>query len=259
MSRFVTLFFAMVAAASGLFLYNKKQQTTALDHQIAQIVEQTERTRAQTAMLRAEWAMLNQPDRLGTLASRYDKALQPVAPTQFVQMSALSAHLPPVGVPSHNPAPAPRATMVATLAADHATPSPVHAAVATLPAIAAPVTPAHVERAVATLPPRHADPAPSHDGLAHAMAQIEPRAPAHAAPEHAHLPERMAAAEPVHLPPSPRESMITPARMAAASYPPRSQNIAEAAWHPTAAPRMGGSSLGTPHVTSLPPPVPVSN
>ncbi|AQU86703.1 ABC transporter permease [Komagataeibacter nataicola] len=256
MSRFVTFFFAVVAAVSGLFLYNKKQQTTALDHQIAQIVEQTERTRAQTAMLRAEWAMLNQPDRLGTLASRYDKALQPVSPTQFVQMSALSAHLPPVGVPSHHPVPAPRATMVATLAADHAAPSPVHEAVAALPAVATPATPAHVERAMAALP-RHADPAPPHDGLAHAMAQIEPRAPMHAT-EHARLPERMATAEPVHLPPSPHESMITPAHMAT-GYHPHSQNIAEAAWHPTAAPRMGGSSLGTPHVTSLPPPVPVSN
>ncbi|QHC36059.1 ABC transporter permease [Komagataeibacter xylinus] len=259
MSRFVTLFFAMVAAVSGLFLYNKKQQTTALDHQIAQIVEQTERTRAQTAMLRAEWAMLNQPDRLGTLASRYDKALQPVAPTQFVQMSALSAHLPPVGMPSHHPVPAPRATMVATLAADHAAPAPVHEAVAALPAIAAPAaTPAHVEHAMAAPSPRHSEPAAQHDGLAHAMAQIEPRAPVHAAPEHARQPERMAAAEPVHLPPSPRESMITPARMAASDRP-RSQNIAEAAWHPTAPPRMGGSSLGTPHVTSLPPPVPVNN
>ncbi|MGY6770654.1 cell division protein FtsL [Komagataeibacter sp. NFXK3] len=260
MSRFVTFFFAMVAAVSGLFLYNKKQQTTALDHQIAQIVEQTERTRAQTAMLRAEWAMLNQPDRLGTLASRYDKGLQPVSPTQFVQMSALGTHLPPVGVPSHHPLPAPRATMVATLAADHVAPAPVHEAVTALPAIAAPATPAHIEHAMAALPPRHSEPAAQHDGLARTMAQIEPRAPVHAAaPEHARLPERMAAAEPVHLPPSPRESMITPAHMAAASYHPRSQNIAEAAWRPTAPPRMGGSSLGTPHVTSLPPPVPVSN
>ncbi|MBE7729364.1 ABC transporter permease, partial [Komagataeibacter sp. FXV3] len=103
MSRFVTLFFAVVAAVSGLFLYNKKQQTTALDHQIAQIVEQTEHVRSQTAMLRAEWAMLNQPDRLGTLASRYDKGLQPVTPGQFVQMSALASHMPAPGSPLHHP------------------------------------------------------------------------------------------------------------------------------------------------------------
>ncbi|MBV1831562.1 ABC transporter permease, partial [Komagataeibacter melomenusus] len=126
------------------------------------------------------------------------------------------------------------------------------------PVMAAPVAAPRVEHAVAGPPPRHADPAAPHDGLARAMAQIEPRAPVHA-PDHARLPEqRMATAEPVHLPPSPHESMIAPARMAA-SYRPRSPDIAEAAWHPTAAPRMGGSSLGTPHVTSLPPPVPVSN
>ncbi|MCE2564105.1 ABC transporter permease [Komagataeibacter sp. FNDCF1] len=253
MSRFVTLFFAIVAAASGLFLYNKKQQTTALDHQIAQIVEQTEHTRSQTAMLRAEWAMLNQPDRLGTLASRYDRGLQPVTPAQFVQMSALADHLPAVGSPPSHPAPAPRATMVATLAADHVQPTP-HDTTVALPAHAPPVAP-HVTSPA----PRHTDPQPvAHDALARALAQNDVH-PAPRAPEHAHVAEHLAAAEPARTP-SLRDSILAGAHVNAASYHPRSQNIAEAAWRPAVAPRiMGGSSLGTPHVTALPPPVPVNN
>ncbi|AHI25909.1 putative inner-membrane translocator [Komagataeibacter xylinus E25] len=261
MSRFVTLFFAVVAAVSGLFLYNKKQQTTALDHQIAQIVEQTEHVRSQTAMLRAEWAMLNQPDRLGTLASRYDRGLQPVTPTQFVQMSALAAHLPAPGSPSPHPAPAPRATMVATLAADHVVIPPVHDAapaphVAPAMPAAAPVV-AHADHVAAA--PRHADPAP-HDALARALAQNDARpAPRAPAVEHVHAPERpvaVASAEPARAPVV-HDTIVPPARMGA-SYHARSPNIAEAAWHPAAV-HMGGSSLGTPHVSALPPPVPVSN
>lgn len=262
MSRFVTLFFAVVAAASGLFLYNKKQQTTALDHQIAQIVEQTEHVRSQTAMMRAEWAMLNQPDRLGTLASRYDRSLQPVTPGQFVQMSALASHMPAPGSPLHHPAPAPRATMVATLAADHVVIPPAHdVAPHAVPAMpAAPAAP-HVDHVASA--PRHADPAPAaHDALAHALAQNDARpSPARApAAEHVHAPERpvaVAAAEPARHPVV-HDTVISPTRMGA-SYHARSQNIAEAAWHPAAAVHMGGSSLGTPHVSAMPPPVPVSN
>ena len=257
MSRLVTLFFAVVAAVSGLFLYDKKQQTTALDHQIAQIVEQTERTRSQTAMLRAEWAMLNQPDRLGTLANRYDKGLQPVTPAQFVQMSALSDHLPAVGSPSARPAPAPRATMVATLAADHVQETPREATVA-LPAHASPaVAPVQVARA-----PHHAEPQPvAHDALARALAQNDTHTDIRPAPrvvEHARTPERVAAADLPHAP-SLRDSIVSAPHVTTASYHPRSPNIADAAWHPAAPHLMGGSSLGTPHVTALPPPVPVSN
>ncbi|KAB8124895.1 ABC transporter permease [Komagataeibacter medellinensis] len=262
MSRLVTLFFAVVAAVSGLFLYNKKQQTTALDHQIAQIVEQTEHTRSQTAMLRAEWAMLNQPDRLGTLASRYDRGLQPVTPTQFVQMAALADHMPAVGSQPAHPAPAPRATMVATLAADHVQATMHDAAVAPV-SHAPPPAPTPVPVAAHTPAPRHAEPQPvAHDALARALAQNDthndPR-PAPRMADHVRAPERVAVAEPPHTP-TLRDSIVSGPRVTTASYHPHTTAIADAAWHPAAAPRlMGSSSLGTPHVTALPPPVPVSN
>ncbi|MCE2574749.1 ABC transporter permease [Komagataeibacter sp. FNDCR2] len=252
MSRFVTLFCAIVAAVSGLFLYNKKQQTTALDHQIAQIVEQTERTRSQTAMLRAEWAMLNQPDRLSALASRYDKPLQSVMPAQFVQMSALVTHLPAIGSAPSHPAPAPRAAMVATLAADHV-PAPAPDTTAT----SQPTRVAAAPFAIAPAPrAEHAVMAVHHEAPpARALAQNESRVPpVHATPaEHVRPPERVATAEPA--PPAPLRDTIVPP---AASYHARTPGIAEAAWRPAVS-HMGTTSLGTPHIGALPPPVPVSN
>ncbi|RFD20286.1 ABC transporter permease, partial [Komagataeibacter melaceti] len=206
MSRFVTLFCAVMAAVSGLFLYNKKQQTTALDHQIAQIVQQTERTRSQTAMLRAEWAMLNQPDRLASLASRYDKPLQSVMPAQFVQMSALASHLPAIGSAPVHPAPAPRATMVATLAADHVLTSNADAVAAPQPArvVAQAVAAPRVEHATAPVAPHHDAPP------VRAMAQNETRAPVRTTPvEHVRVPERIAAAEPAQPAPL-RDTVIPP-------------------------------------------------
>ena len=50
-------------------------------------------------MLRAEWALLNQPDRLQTLAAKFLPQLQPMAPTQFVQVAELDKHLPSEGPP----------------------------------------------------------------------------------------------------------------------------------------------------------------
>ncbi|MBV0889567.1 ABC transporter permease, partial [Komagataeibacter oboediens] len=120
----------------------------------------------------------------------------------------------------------------------------------------------HVDHVAAA--PRHSEPAAQHDALARALAQNEVRTPVTHAPvvEHVHAPERpvaVAAAEPTHAA-AVHDSIVSPTRMGVGSYHAHSQNIAEAAWHPVAAPvHMGGSSLGTPHVSALPPPVPVSN
>lgn len=91
-----TLFCFILATISGMVLYTQKHETTVLDHQIAKIVHDTEKLKARTAMLRTEWTLLNQPDRLKTLANNFLPQLQPLAPTQFVQMTALLTVLPPV-------------------------------------------------------------------------------------------------------------------------------------------------------------------
>lgn len=97
MIRPFTVACAVLAAGSGLFLYTKKHETTVLDQKITKIVQETQRVRGQTAMLRTEWALLNQPDRLNTLAARFVPALHPMEPDQFIRMASLEAHLPAPG------------------------------------------------------------------------------------------------------------------------------------------------------------------
>ncbi|MCQ8241255.1 cell division protein FtsL [Rhizosaccharibacter radicis] len=104
MIRSFTLVCALMAGGSGLYLYSEKHRTTLLDQQISRIVSDTEHTRERTAMLRAEWALLNQPDRLQGLATRFLPKLQPMTPGQFVQLASLGERLPPVA--SEAPAPA---------------------------------------------------------------------------------------------------------------------------------------------------------
>lgn len=96
MIRPFTLFCTILACVSGMVLYTQKHKTTVLDHKIAKIVYDTEKIKARTAMLRTEWTLLNQPDRLKTLATTFLPKLQPLAPTQFTQMASLEQHLPPV-------------------------------------------------------------------------------------------------------------------------------------------------------------------
>ncbi|MCG4259441.1 hypothetical protein K6W36_02425 [Acetobacter senegalensis] len=125
---------AVLAIASGFFLYTKKHQTTVLDQQISKIVSDTERMRSQTAMLRTEWALENQPERLTRLAEHHLASLHPMDPSQFVRMADLDKHLPSTG---RGPAEDPRAGLVsATLASADSVAAPaVTAPVAHAPAV----------------------------------------------------------------------------------------------------------------------------
>ncbi|MBR2124388.1 MAG: hypothetical protein IJ934_04345 [Acetobacter sp.] len=94
-----TCFCAALAIASGFFLYTKKHQTTLLDQKISDIVHDTKQLQAQTAVLRTEWTLENQPERLEQLAHRYTPYLQTMNPSQFVRITDLEDHLPaPKGV-----------------------------------------------------------------------------------------------------------------------------------------------------------------
>ncbi len=148
------------AFGAGLYLYSEKHRTALLDRDIGQVIHKAEAARARTGLLRAEWALLNEPGRLADMAGRY-LTLHPMAPTQFVQVSDLAAHLPAVMT-----APADNA------ADDDDTPAP-----APLPPEAAPMMasagtglPAHHPM----LPPGHADAHTAPRLLAHADARHAP-------------------------------------------------------------------------------------
>ncbi|NHN89366.1 cell division protein FtsL [Acetobacter conturbans] len=115
MFRPFTLFCALLAGGSGMFLYSEKHKTTVLDQQISKIVADTEHIRQQTAVLQTDWALLNQPDRLSHLAGRFDASLKPMEPRQFVRMADLRQHLPAAVSPHAEPA---RPSAVASQGAD---------------------------------------------------------------------------------------------------------------------------------------------
>lgn len=93
MIRPFTLICMVSAFGAGLYLYQSKHQAQVLDREIMRTIKQTEVTRDRTGMLKAEWALLNEPDRLAELAKAHT-SLQTLKPTQFVALADLGARLP---------------------------------------------------------------------------------------------------------------------------------------------------------------------
>ena len=107
MIRPLTCVCLILAAGSGLYLYQVKQRAFALDASLRSTFHDIDAARERTRMLRADWALVNDPERLQVLASQYLK-LQPMQPSQLLTMDQLAAALPP---PAPFPAPvAPAAT-----------------------------------------------------------------------------------------------------------------------------------------------------
>jgi hypothetical protein len=132
MTRPLTCLTLIAAAGAGLYLYQEKHRAQMMDREINRVVHATEQTRDRVTMVRAEWAVLNEPDRLAGLAAQY-LSLQTMTPGQFVQVADLGSHLPPVGAPSlPPPAIEPAAPITPPLAA--ATPTPVMPATKPMPA-----------------------------------------------------------------------------------------------------------------------------
>ena len=95
----------ILAAGSGLYLYQVKQRAFALDASLRSTFHDIDAARDRTRMLRADWALVNDPERLQALASQY-LTLQPMQPSQLVTMDQLAAALPQPVPLSATPAPA---------------------------------------------------------------------------------------------------------------------------------------------------------
>jgi hypothetical protein len=93
MIRPLTLVSLIVAAGAGLHLYQVKHSVSMLDRELREVNRQTEVVRERTQILRAEWALLNEPDRLRQVAQRH-LALEPMAPAQFIREAELERRLP---------------------------------------------------------------------------------------------------------------------------------------------------------------------
>jgi hypothetical protein len=173
MIRPFTFLTLAAAFASGMYLYSEKHHAELLDRQIARVIHATEATRQSTSLLRAEWEVLNNPDRLRPMAQKYLN-LVPVQPNQYVQLADLGSKLPPPAIQTHNGSTDDGAA-AGDAAPTEATPD--------APIVAAPANPGTDESA----PP--AKPAPTAEVVAHAapkkkapvaVADAEP--PLHARP-----------------------------------------------------------------------------
>ncbi|MBR0644969.1 cell division protein FtsL, partial [Plastoroseomonas hellenica] len=89
MFRPLTLLSLVAAAGAGYYLYQVKQSVAQLDRELRDVRRQTETAMERTQVLRAEWAMLNEPDRLRQVVQR-TLTLEPMTPGQFVRFSDLS-------------------------------------------------------------------------------------------------------------------------------------------------------------------------
>ena len=102
----------LLACGSGLYLYQSKHRVQLLDRQIEDTVRGTEKLREQIRVMHAEWTLLNDPQRLQTLADQF-LTLKTVAPGQFTNMAELVNRLPAVQAPAAAPAPDPEPVPVA--------------------------------------------------------------------------------------------------------------------------------------------------
>lgn len=125
MIRPFTVLCLLAALGSGAYLYTEKHRTELVDRDIGRSIHATEAARARTGVLRAEWALLNEPGRLQNMAGRY-LALHPMSPSQFVQIGDLASHLPAplaplaAGAADEDDVPAPDAVVADTSAANAA-------------------------------------------------------------------------------------------------------------------------------------------
>jgi hypothetical protein len=96
MIRPVTCICLVLAAGSGLYLYQVKQRAFALDADLRSTYHSIDMARDRTRMLRADWALMNDPERLQALADQY-LSLKPMAPSQLKTLDQLASALPMPG------------------------------------------------------------------------------------------------------------------------------------------------------------------
>ncbi|MBP0445586.1 hypothetical protein J8J14_12440 [Roseomonas sp. SSH11] len=93
MIRPLTFLSLVAAAGAGLHLYSVKHEVAQLEKVLRETVKQTEVARERTAVLRAEWALLNEPERLRAAATR-NLPLEVMQTNQFVRAAELERRLP---------------------------------------------------------------------------------------------------------------------------------------------------------------------
>ena len=89
MLRFINICLVLGLVALACVIYQVKYEARALDRQIAAIGKEIETERDAVAVLRAEWSLLNRPERIERLAKKYLK-LAPARPVQLVTVDSVT-------------------------------------------------------------------------------------------------------------------------------------------------------------------------
>jgi cell division protein FtsL len=89
MLRFVNICLVLGLVALAYVIYHVKYEARALDRDIVSLNKQIEDERDALAVLRAEWSVLNRPERIERLAVKYLK-LAPAAPRQLVTVDSVT-------------------------------------------------------------------------------------------------------------------------------------------------------------------------
>jgi hypothetical protein len=256
----------LAAAFAGLHLYQSKHEVALLDRELRGIARAIDDANERSQSLQAEWAWLNEPERLRGVAQRHLQ-LEPMQPTQFLRLNEAERRLPqlaayegPKALFAERPPVAPEGA-VTSLALLPRVPEPVQVVLAE-PAppeppapIAAPVFPP--QSLTQSLPLSDAPPRPA----APPAAEARPAPPVHAAraPEPVREPVREAvresaprAAEPKPVPLD-IARIAPPARLAPPPRPAPRQATEVASLPPIAAPLRAALA---PAVAHLAPPAP---
>jgi hypothetical protein len=203
----LTLISGLLMAGAIGHTFEVKRSVAVLDRELRDIRRATEEVEARTQLLQAEWARLNDQDRLRALSERHLTSLVPMQPAQFQRLDEAARRLPVAVAWAGTASPfAPRVEAPVALA--EARPAPTNAATTVQAAT------------VAVAPTPAAPPAAPAPVLAAAAPRVAPAAPARAAEPAAPRPAQLADAAAPRAP-APRPTPVLPeAAIRAPAAPP---------------------------------------
>ncbi|MGG5824025.1 cell division protein FtsL, partial [Falsiroseomonas sp. HW251] len=93
MIRPFTLLCFCAFAGAGAWLYGVKHSVSELDRKLVEVRRETEQARQRIDILRAEWALMNEPERLRQTATRV-LTLEGMQPQHFARPGDVERRLP---------------------------------------------------------------------------------------------------------------------------------------------------------------------
>ena len=89
MLRFVNICLVLGLVALAYVIYQVKYEARGLDSEMASLGKRIDEERDALAVLRAEWSLLNRPERIERLAQKYLK-LAPARPSQLLTVNTVT-------------------------------------------------------------------------------------------------------------------------------------------------------------------------